>query len=249
MGSRNRKSILQYSNTPMLRYFILLIFIISSGCAGVSVEEQKEADFHYKMGFSHLNEGNVQAAFVELQKAFQLNPDNKDVMNGLGLVYLQFGEFGHAKDFFMKAVSVDSEFSDAHHNLGVTYINVRQWGAAIDSFKRALANPLYQTPEKSYYLLGISYYRSGQFDPAINAFKDSLKRSPRFILPYYGLALVYNKIGRYGDAAAVMSWAIEADPSYGGSREKFIADIKQKILTAKGDEERDFRDYLEIMNY
>ena len=230
-------------------FLILLLFIAFTGCAGVSVEEQKEADFHYKMGIAHLNEGNVQAAFVELQKAFQTDRDNKELLNGLGLVYLQFGEFGQAKDFFMRAVSVDSEFSDAHHNLGVTYINVRQWDSAINSFKRALANPLYDTPEKSYYLLGISYYRAGQINLAINAFKDSLKRSPRFNLPYYGLALAYNKIGRYGDAAAVMSRAIEADPSYGGSREKFIDDIKQKILTAKGDEETDLRDYLEIMKY
>ncbi len=239
-------SLLHLSITPFL---MLLLFIAFSGCATVSVEEQKEADFHYKMGIAHLTEGNVQAAFVELQKAFQLNPDNKDVLNGLGLVYLQFGEFGHAKKFFLKAVSIDSEFSDAHHNLGVTYINVRQWGAAIDSFKRALANPLYQTPEKSYYLLGISYYRSGQFDLAINAFKDSIRRSPRFNLPYYGLALSYNKTGRYGDAAMIIARAIEADPAYGGNRERFIDDVKQKILTARGEEETDLRDYLEIMNY
>ena len=249
MKSRNRKSILQYSNTQILQYFILLIFIISSGCAGVSVEEQKEADFHYKMGVAHMNEGNVQTAFVELQKAFQIDQNNKELLNALGLIYLQLGEIGQAKKFFLNAVSIDSGFSDAHHNLGVTYINARQWDSAIDSFKKALANPLYQTPEKSYYWLGIAYDRAGQFDPAIGAFKDSLKRSPRFTIAYYGLALAYNKAGRYGDAAAVMSRAIEADPSYGGSREKFTADIKQKILTAKGDEERDFRDYLEIMNY
>ncbi|MDA8338414.1 MAG: tetratricopeptide repeat protein [Nitrospiraceae bacterium] len=201
------------------------------------------------MGISHLNEGNIQAAFVELQKAYQISPDNKEILNSLGLVYLHLEEFEKAKDLFLRAVSIDSEFSEAYNHLGVTYSRRGQWTESIEAFKKALLNPLYQTPEMAFYNLGMAYYRVGQYEPAINAFKDAIKRVPLFPLPYYGLALAYNRESRYGDAAAIIARAIEIDTAYKGDKKKFIEDIKQKLLTSKGDEESDFRDYLEIMRY
>lgn len=235
------------------RFFVfcssVALLLLISGCATVSVEKQREADFHYKMGISYMNEGNMQAAFVELQKAYQISPNNKEILNSLGLVYLQFEEFEKARNLFLKAIFIDSGFSEAYNNLGVTYFRRRQWEEAIDAFKKALSNPLYQTPERAFYNLGMSYYRIGQYEPSINAFKDAIKRSPLFPLPYYGLALVYNKEGRYGDAAAIIARAIEIDPEYRGDRKKFIEDIKQKIITAKDEEEADLRDYLQIMRY
>ena len=101
----------------------------------------------------------------------------------------------------------------------------------------------------AFYNLGMAYYRVGQYEPAINAFKDAIRRVPLFPLPYYGLALAYNRESRYGDAAAIIARAIEIDTAYKGDKKKFIEDIKQKLLTSKGDEESDFRDYLEIMRY
>ncbi len=228
---------------------VVLLLCCSVGCASVSIDQQREADFHHKMGISYLNEGNIQMAFVQLQKAFQLNPDNKEILNSLGLIYLQLEEFEKAKSLFHKAVSIDPKFSDAHHNMGVAYINTRQVKEAIESFQEALSNPLYQTPEKSFYLLGLSYYRLNQFEPAINAFKDSIKRAPLFAFSYYGLALAYNKIERYGDAASIITRAIEIDPSYKGDRASFIEAVKKRLLTAKDEEESDLRDYLEIMRY
>lgn len=256
MKNRNQRSKVRIQGTEnryilfSLSVFCLLcsVFFLN-GCATVPVEERKEAEFHYKMGISHLNEGNIQMAFVELQKAYQLDPDNKETLNSLGLVYLQLDELQKAKDLFLRAVSIDSEFSEAYNNLGVTYSKRRQWTEAIDAFKRALLNPLYRTPETAFYNLGMSYYRVGQYEPAINAFKDSIKRSPLFSLPYYGLALAYNRESRYGDAASAITRAIEIDPAYKGDRKKFIKETKQRLLTAKGEEEMDFRDYLEIMRY
>lgn len=240
---------LKVKNQKTLLVACLLLLILLTGCASVPVDQQREADFHHKMGISYLKEGNIQIAFVQLQRAFQLNPDNKEILNSLGLIYLQLEELEKAKNLFHKAVSIDPKFSDAHHNMGVAHIYTRQMKEAIEAFQQALSNPLYQTPEKSFYLLGVSYYRLNQFEPAIDAFKDSIKRAPLFELPYYGLALAYNKIGRYGDAASIIIRAIEIDALYKGDRASFIESVKKRLLTAKDEEERDLRDYLEIMRY
>lgn len=247
VGVLGEKLLLHYFFTPFLLCFIFLTFLI--GCATTQIDEEGEAVFHYKMGVSYMNEGNIQMAFVQFQKAYQLNPNNKEVLNSLGLVYFQLDEFEKAKEFYLKAVYVDPNFSEAYNNLGVLYISTKQFPDAVDSLKRALSNPLYQTPERAFYNLGIAYYRTGQFDLSINAYKDAIKRSPSFPLPYYGLALVYNKIGKYGDASLVITKAIEIDPAYRGDRNRFAEDIKKRIVTTKGDDEIDLRDYLEILNY
>ncbi|MBZ0158223.1 MAG: tetratricopeptide repeat protein [Alphaproteobacteria bacterium] len=228
---------------------ILVALFLLGGCAGMSVEEQREAEYFYKMGVSYLNEGNIQMAYVQLQKALQVDPDSLEVLNSLGLVYLQLEDFDSAERLFLKAVSRDRLFSDAYNNLGATYMRKRQWSKAVESLRGALANPLYQTPEKAFYNLGTSFYRLGQYAQAADALKDSIKRSSSSPLAYYRLALVYNRMGRYGDASAVMVQAIEMDPVYRGDRKKFVDDIRQSLLTAKGDDETDARDYLEIMQY
>lgn len=227
---------------------LLALVLFFAGCATVQ-DEQKEADFHYKMGVASLSEGNLQAAFVEFQKTLQLDPGNKDAIVSLGYVYLQFEEFGKAKELFLKAISLDPEFSEAYTYLGVVYIRTHRWKEAIEPLNKALSNVLYQTPGRAFYYLGIAWYRLGQFDSAINAFKDTMKRSPSFAEAYYGLSLAYNKTGRYGEAAAMLEQAIEIDPSFKGDKIKFIIEMRQRLKTAKEEDAADAQDYLEIINY
>lgn len=230
-------------------FLIYCIVLLFSGCATLSVEQEREVDFHYKMGVSYLNEGNIQLAYVHFQKAYQINPKNKDVLHSLGLIYFQLEKFDKAREFYLKALSVDPMFSEVHNNLGVLYLRLNQLDEAERSFKIALTNPLYQTPERAYYNLGSVYYRMGKYESSIDSFTDAIRRSPSFYLAYYGLALAYNRIGRYGDASTAITKAIELDPSYRGNRSKFIEDIKKRLAVAKEEERVDLMDYLEILKY
>ncbi len=227
-----------------------ILFLVMISCTTVPVQnEEKEADSHYKMGVAYLSEGNLQLAFVEFQSTLQIDPNNKDALVNLGYIDLQFEEYEKAKGLFLKAVSVDPQFSDAYTYLGITYIKMRQWKEAIEPLKKALSNVLYKSPGKGFYYLGMANYRMGQFDNAIDAFKDSIKRSPATPQAYYGLSLAYNKAGRYGDAAAIIERAIGIDPAYNSDKAKFITEMKQNLLTSKGEDEMDTRDYLEIIKY
>lgn len=226
-----------------------LLAAILAGCSSVPADHEREAEFYYRMGGAAMSEGNLQAAYVQFQKGLQLDPYNKDILNSLGLVHFQLEEYDKAREYYVRALSADPAYSDAQNNLGVTYIKTGELQKAIECFKKALANPLYQTPERAFYNLGTSYYRLDQIAPSISAFKDSAKRAPQFQLPYYGLALAYNKAGRYGDAAEAIGKAIELDPVYRGNREKFIEDIRRKANAAAGDEKADLTSYLEIIHY
>ena len=90
------------------------------------------------MGVAYLNEEKVQQAFVEFQQAYQLNPNDKEVLNAIGIIYLlYFDETAKAIDFFEKATKVDPNYSDAYNNLGFAYEKLGRFDAAITFYKKA----------------------------------------------------------------------------------------------------------------
>lgn len=220
-------------------------------CATVSKEDNiQKARAHYQLGISYLNDNNIQPAFVELQKSLELNPNDKEVMNAIGIIYLlKLEDYPKAIEHFQKALKIDKNFSEALNNLGIAYERTGRYNEAVESYKAALSNPLYRSAERAFSNLGRAYYRAKRFDDAIEAYKDAIRRFSDFQLPYYGLALCYNAKGRYGDAATALRKAIEVDPAYRGDKEKAIKEMQEKKLLVSAEDERDIEDLLEIMNY
>ena len=233
--------------TGFIAFFLVLCL---SSCAGVTRDDTKKANYHYQMGISYLNDNNIQPAFVELQKALELNPYDKDVHEAIGIIYLtNLEDYQKAIKHFQAALKIDKNFSEAANNLGNAYSSLGRFDEAIESYERAISNPQYKNAAMALYNLGMVYYRLSKFDAAMDSYKDALKRFSNFYMPYYGLALCYNAKGQYGDAATAMARAIEVDPVYKGDKKKAIEDLKDKKIRAKGDQEKDIADYLEILKY
>ena len=227
-----------------------LLFVIACATAQPAGDNIQSASAHYKIGVSYLNEGKAQLAFVEFQKAYELNPKDREVLNAIGIIYLlYFDDTPKAIDFFGKAVIVDPNYSEAYNNLGFSYEKLGQFDKAIPFYKKAVSNLLYSTPEKAYISMGNSYYRLGKYDDAISSFKNAVNRAPELSLAYMRMALCYNAMGRYGEASTSMTYAIKVDPVYKGDKEKALEDFTIMKLKATGYEEKDFKDYIEIIKY
>lgn len=227
------------------------IALFTGACATMKTDEMlQKASAHYRLGLSYLNDNNIQPAFVEFQKAIELDPTNKEILNALGVVYLmKLEDYPKAIEFFRKALQADGSYAEASNNLGIAYEKTGRFREAIEAYKTALANPFYINSEKAFNNLGRAYYRDRQYADAISAYKEALKRFPDFHQPYYGLALCYNATGKYGDAALAIKRAYELDPAYKGNRAKAIKDMREQKLIIKNYEEKDIEDLLEIMNY
>jgi type IV pilus assembly protein PilF len=231
----------------------MLVFAFAAALLScVSAERVKNAEAHYKLGNSHLVVGDNQAAFVEFQKALELDPRNAAVHNAIGVVYLNLSDYRKARQFFMEAVDLDSSYSEAYNNLCYADYNLMKWQEAVESCMEALENPLYLTAEKAYYNLGRAYYRMGEYEKAEQAYQSAVKRFPRddpnLSLAYYGLALTYNARGMYGEAASAMARAVELDPVFRGDIVR-AEDAFRTQKTRDPNQQKDLRDYLEILKY
>jgi len=235
-----------------LRYIVIFIlFMFMTTCATTkSSDKAQEATAHYKIGYSYYTEGKFQQAYIEFQKALDINPKDKEVLNAVGILHLiQFEDFEKAIEYFKKALKVDKNYSQARNNLGLAYEKTGRIDEAIASYKKALTNPLYPNPEYAYNNLGRIYYRAGQYDKAIDSFTSALRRVNDYAPSFYFLALCYNAKGYYGDAATALMRAIDLDPRFKGDREKALKYFENRRLIARGDEINDLMDYIEILRY
>ena len=65
---------------------ICSLFMIYSCASTPDAEDVNKAEAHNKLGFSYLEDGQLNEANLEFQKALALNPKNKETLNYLGYI-------------------------------------------------------------------------------------------------------------------------------------------------------------------
>lgn len=76
---------------------------------------------HTNLGILYIKTNSLQQAEHSLQRAIELNAQNRIAHNYLGIVYRQQGQFDDAEKAYLKAIEVDSNYGYAHLNLGILY--------------------------------------------------------------------------------------------------------------------------------
>ncbi len=98
----------------------LVLFLISGFLTCASKE--KQAEEHFKKGFEYQNQGSLDKAIEEYQKALQLNPSYTQVYTNLGAVYLGKQDYDQAILQFKKVIELNYFDKKAHYNLGLAYL-------------------------------------------------------------------------------------------------------------------------------
>jgi Tfp pilus assembly protein PilF len=204
-----------------LTYSLATATIAWSAAACGPAQTRVNPEASYKrclLGADYLNKGMVEPALEELLKSLELNPDNADAHNYLGLVFLRKGaeaeelsirnqclkgeelrlekqdmdaHFKKAAEQFDKAISLKTDFSEARNNLAVVYIHFGRYDDAIQLETRALANIRYPEPFLAEGNLGLAYFEKHDFVRAAKELRQALFEQPKFCVGRYRLAKVY----------------------------------------------------------
>lgn len=193
--------------------------IVLEGCSSAAKTRRiNVAEAHYKVGISHLNENELQLAYIEFQKAVEVNPKGKKAYYAIGHIFFVQENYTEAAEAFKKALRVDKKYSDAHNYLGMVYERLRNHELAVMHFKRALQNPQYVTPEKAHYNLGRNYVQLGKIDEAISEFQASVRVAPAYAPGFNALGKALVRKEHYGEAVKAFNNALKISPNIAEAR-------------------------------
>ncbi len=211
--------------------FRLFGLLVLAGCPAQVRLDAEGSDKRYQLGVDYFGKGLVAPALEELLKAVELNPQNAEARNVLGLVFLRKaaereelatraeclkgeeaklerdeidGQFRKAEEQFKQAIDLRKDFSEAFNNQAVVEMHFGHNDEAVKLEERALSNIIYREPYAAHGNLGLAYLnRHSKHDLTLGAqaLRQSLFEQPQFCVGRYRLAKIYYEQGEYAGAA------------------------------------------------
>lgn len=180
------------------------------------------ADAYIANGKVNLEMNRMYQAGEAFNKAYELEPQNKEVIKALmtlhynsrqnqkaidmankcdceesdriiGMSYYRLEDYGKAESFLMKALKKNENDGEAAYTLGLTYMELEKDKDAITYFQKAVT----ASPEKSnwQYELGLLYYNASNYASAVSCFQKAAAggyRQTNDFLENLGFCQLYN---------------------------------------------------------
>ena len=114
---------------------------------------------------------------------------------GLGIEYIQKGDYQGAIDNFLKVTKLKEDFAPAYSNLCLANLQIENYPTAIQDCTKAIA----LNPKNMEALLnrGLAHYREGDFEGAIADDNRAIEIKPYDFRAYYNRALATSGLGYY----------------------------------------------------
>jgi len=195
--------------------FVMCLLVLAAGCGTTQSEElQKlQAKNSYENAVRNLTANRLALGMAALKEAIQLDPQNAQFHNTLGLVYLNLGRPIDGQAEIEMAIELDKNNADYNHNLGIALAQQGKFEEAIVAYKKALSFPTYSTPEVAYYNMGEAFIRLRKPQEAVESFRAAIQLEPTMVAAHYGLGLALSQAGKPDEAKAAFRQARDLDPA------------------------------------
>jgi Tfp pilus assembly protein PilF len=200
----------------VLRSLTVLGLLLVLGCSsGVSSENQRKSDYHFKLGKGYFFDQNIPMALRELDMSLVMNPHNERTHFLLAFIAMGRKNYTEAVLHYKKALEAKPDYFDARENLGAAYLAMRRWVEAIATLTPLLTERLYSTPYILHNNLGLAHMGKRDLASAVEEFKKSVFLNPRFCLGLNNLGRVYVEQGDERQAVKSFQKTIERCSEYG----------------------------------
>lgn len=174
----------------------------------------------YKKATSQLEKPKENAAGLEnLKKAIEIFPDYYDALDRLGIELVKRHQFYESIPYLVKSVSVNQRSFSSYYMLGLAAYNIKQIKEAIEAFKGAtIINP---ESIQAYLQYGMVLRIDGRYKDAEQSLLKaiSLSKDSSKTVIYWQLALLYEKMGRYNEAADELDKYLKSEPDVENSKQ------------------------------
>jgi predicted CXXCH cytochrome family protein len=128
------------------------------------------------LGNAYLRQHMLPQAQQALKRALEINPNQAEAQNLLGLVAVQKNDPAGAEAQFRDALRSQPDLAEAHNNLGNVLAGAHLYPEAEYHFQRAIAiNPTYAEARHSY---GLVLALTQSYDPAVVELREAARLNP-----------------------------------------------------------------------
>jgi len=170
----------------------------------------KVAAYFNNLSQSYRANGDLKNATVAGKKAVSLDSNMPEAYLNLGAIALENDDFDVAIESHNKAKKLRKNYVDAMIGLGDSLVKSKQFEAGLAEFKSVLA--IQKNEMRAITRIGITLRMQDRVDDAINHYKLSIERFPSEVDLYNNLAFLFQRGGRFVEAAECLRKLLELTP-------------------------------------
>jgi tetratricopeptide (TPR) repeat protein len=170
------------------------------------VPEMTDQDYE-RLGDAHFQQGKLGRAFVQYEKALQLNPDRAQIHYKKGLLFVVEGLTKEAIAEFQEVLKKEPNHALAYEGMGLAFFKSGRSEAAEEHFQKAL--DLDPSLWKAHTFLGIIYNHQSRFKAAVRQHKAAITLEPDKGILYNNLGISYAMMGEYKKALEAFETALK----------------------------------------
>jgi protein O-GlcNAc transferase len=187
-----------YNNVVKDISMVLRVVKDPISCADHAAKPQKKTD-DYARGAALLSAGKYIDAAECYEKILEMDQNNADAHNNLGIAYFETGFRDDAIDEFKVATKLAPDHAEAWKNLGKA---IRDTGGNPDQAARCFRKSLSIVPDfdDAWMLLGTTLLDRGRCDEAVKCFKKTLELNPEHCDAHSNLLFALNYIPNFSQS-------------------------------------------------
>lgn len=188
---------------------ILLAAVLGlSGCSKPAVKkdanEPSLSDIYVQKGVQYMENGQLDVALQDLQRAIDLDKQNSEAHNAIAVLYEKLGRSGDAAAHFERAVSLDPRNFSALNNYGRFLCAQGQYERAMSNFAQVIDSKLYKLPWVALTNAGLCAHSTGKKDAAEEYLRKALEANPTFPPALQEMAKLSLETGQHLSARAFL---------------------------------------------
>lgn len=175
-------------------------------------DEPGNADTHAGLAQAYQAKRAYPLAEEQYLKALKIKPDDPQIRNNLGALYLDMHQWDKAIAAFRQA-GTNLLFSNSEVSftgMGVAYANKGDYPDAIAAYKKALQYE--QRYPQAHFYLAEAYAALNQLDMAIASYQEALHWAPEYVAAHYRLGMAYMRQNQSAEARQEFSEVVRLAP-------------------------------------
>jgi tetratricopeptide (TPR) repeat protein len=163
-------------------------------------------------GANYRDQGNLNEALDDFNKAIDLDPSYGIAYNDRGAIFYDQNKQQEALNDFNKAIKLNSQLAVAYNNRAYVYYNMGRKKEALADFNKAIALDVETALAVAYNGRGVIFIDQDENQKALDDFSKAIELNPHYAVAYHNRGLVYSSQGKQQEALDDCSKAISLEP-------------------------------------